>query len=98
MQQDIELHIDTLVIEGYSHLDALRLKEAIERELQQIIQEKGFSHMETELIGLPNMKLSITTLPSISMNTMGAQVAQTVHQGIHSALSLPAELQTHTTA
>lgn len=93
MHQDIELNIESLLIEGYSPLDALRLKEAIEWELTRILGEQGLGTTQTTLVDLADLSLDLPHAPSLSLNTTGGQIAQTLHQGIQSAMQQPAESQ-----
>ena len=93
MKQDIELNIETLLIEGYSPLDARRLKEAIEWELTRILGEQGLGNIKTTLVDLADLSLDLQHAPSLSLNTTGGQIAKTLHQGIQSAMQQPAETQ-----
>lgn len=93
MQQDIELNIESLLIEGYSPLDARRLKEAIERELTRILGEQGLANIKTALVDLPDLRLDVQHAPSLSLSTTGTQIAHTLMQGIQSAMQQPTQTQ-----
>ena len=79
---DLELHIQELVLEGFSPHDRYRIAQALERELSRLVTENGMpaawsaDKAQTSLDS-GAFKVSQNSTPE----SIGAQVAQTVYGG-----------------
>lgn len=91
MKQDIELHIETLSIEGYSKLDALRMKDAIERELTVLLRQPGWVRPENGALVIPDLTLGTLPTSGLSAVSTGAQIAKSIYKGIQSVSTIVAE-------
>ncbi len=83
MANNIELYIDKLVLHGFSPCDRYRIAEAVELELTRLFTEQGISpSMEKggELSRLDGGSFNVA--PNSKANTIGSQVAQSVHSNL----------------
>jgi hypothetical protein len=83
MRQKVELHIDELVLEGFSPEDRYRIGEALERELTRLFEERGVpgsltSEREIESINGGSFEAA----RGERAERVGAQVAGAVYGGM----------------
>ncbi|GAX60148.1 outer membrane protein/protective antigen OMA87 [Candidatus Scalindua japonica] len=82
--KNIELHIDKLVLHGFSPHDRYRIGEAVERQLTQMLTEQGMpaslSHggKYSHLYGG-----SFNIVQGSKAETIGSQVAQSVYKNMN---------------
>lgn len=80
----VEVFIEELVLHGFAPGDRHRLGAVVERELARLFGEQGVPPWLArggELAQLPGGSFTVT--PDIRAETVGAQVAQAVYQGLH---------------
>ena len=80
---NIELHVEELVLHGFSPADRLLIGQAVEHELARLIAERGASPSlarRGELAELDGG--SFETQPGSGVETIGAQVARAVYGGL----------------
>jgi len=87
---EINIDIEALVVEGFSHIEAYKIKQALETELTFLLQHHGPMNLGPEGIHLDQLKLGTIHLPSDQNTTrVGQRIAGAVFQQIHQ-LSIPA--------
>lgn len=77
----IELHIDELVLHGFNSSDRFRIGDAMERELHRLMAGKALpvlfaSHASIERLDAGQFMVA----PGARPQSIGAQLAQSVHQ------------------
>lgn len=83
MKPRIELHIEELVLEGFSPRDRHRIGEAVEAELTRLLEERGVpgsikSGGEIESINGGSFEVA----PGSRAEKVGSQVAKAVYGGL----------------
>ena len=79
MKQNIELHIDKLVLHGFSPGDRHRIGEAVERQLTRILAEQGIPSSLShggERSYLDGGKFN--AIPNAKAESIGSEVAKSV--------------------
>ncbi|GJQ57398.1 MAG: hypothetical protein D8M57_18975 [Candidatus Scalindua sp. AMX11] len=82
---NIELHIDNLVLHGFSPHDRHRIGAAVEHQLTQILAKQGITSFLSkggELSHLDGGTFDMA--PNTKPGTIGAQVAKSVYAGLKS--------------
>lgn len=79
----IVLHIDEILVNGFDHTDPQRVRQAVERELTQLITQKGLaesltSDSEFSHINGGNIRIE----QGHNSDTLGTRVAGNIYQGI----------------
>jgi hypothetical protein len=80
---NIELHVDELVLHGFSPADRYRIGEAVERELGRLFAERGAPSSlvrEAEIARLDGG--SFEASPDPGAEAIGVRLAQTVYGGL----------------
>lgn len=81
-EQNIELHIEELVLHGFSHGDSNRIAGAVERELARLIKEKGLpedvANGEIAKVDGGSFQMARGSKPE----TTGALIAKAVYGGM----------------
>lgn len=81
-KQNIELHIEELVLHGFSHGDSNRIAGAVEHELARLITEKGVpedvANGEIAKVDGGSFQLAQGLKPE----TAGARIAKAVYGGM----------------
>lgn len=80
--RSIELHIEKLVLHGFTPGDRYRIADAVERELARLFAEQGVPPalaQEAEVSRLDAGAFAIA--PGARVNAVGAQMAHTVYGG-----------------
>jgi hypothetical protein len=81
----IELHIDELVLRGFSQADRLAVGDAVERELSRLIAERGIAGIERHAPELDRIDAGrFQAEPGARVPGIGAQVAGALHRGLTS--------------
>jgi hypothetical protein len=87
--QNIELHIEELVLHGFAAKDRYAIGAAVQRELQRLFAEQGVPQplqplqppgQGCELVGLDGG--AFTLKPGAPAHTIGVQVARSVYGGL----------------
>jgi len=78
----IELHINELIMHGFAPEDRYRIGEAVEKELANLLTERGMPPQENglEIAGLNVGDISIAK--GARPEAIGAQVARAVYGGL----------------
>ena len=82
MKQKIDLHIEQLVLHGFSPGDRYRIGEAVELELARLITEQGVPsslRRDGELARMDGGTFNVS--PNSRAEVIGGQVAQSVYGG-----------------
>lgn len=78
----INLHIDTLVLDGFGQLDRTRLGAAVEAELARLFAEQGATSAERQGYTPRLDGGSFQAAPGTSADALGRQIAQAVYGGL----------------
>jgi hypothetical protein len=79
---NIELHIEKLMLHGFSPSDRHRIGEAVEVELTRLFTEQGISMTKGgEFARLDGGQFNVA--PNSNANTIGSQVAQSVYNSMN---------------
>ena len=82
MKQKVNLHIEKLVLHGFSPGDRYRIGEAVELELTRLITEQGIPSSLSQAGELARMNGgTFKVSPNSRAEVIGAQVAQSVYKG-----------------
>ncbi len=82
-KQNIELHIEELVLHGFSPGDRHRIAGAVERELAMLIKEKGAPQDLVNNGGIEKLNGgSFQVGQSSKPEATGAQIARAVYRGM----------------
>ncbi|MCP3137410.1 hypothetical protein [Pyxidicoccus xibeiensis] len=80
--QDIEIHIEELVLHGVDVADRHAVAEALQRELQTLVASEG---LQTLLASPERFEryspAPITVTPGMKSEQLGTQLARTLHGG-----------------
>jgi hypothetical protein len=80
---NIELHIEKLMLDGFSPSDRHRIGEAVELELTRLFTEQGISHSMSkggEFTHLDGGQFNVA--PNSKAGVIGSQVAQSVYKNM----------------
>lgn len=84
MEQNINLHIDELVLHGFEPGDRRRIGVAVESELTRLFTEQGIPPGFTGGIALPAIDAgAFQVTPHMKAGAIGQQVAQSVYAGFN---------------
>lgn len=82
MKQKIDLHIEELVLHGFSPGDRYRIGEAVELELTRLITEHGIPSSLSQGGELARMNGGTFNMsPNSRAEVIGARAAQSVYKG-----------------
>ena len=80
---NVELHIEELVLHGFSPADRYRIGEMVERELARLFAEEGVPVAFTSGLESPHLDAGAFHVAANSRaETIGAQVAEAVYGGL----------------
>jgi hypothetical protein len=86
----IELHIEELVLHGFSVNDRFRIGDAVERELSRLIKERGLKGLTNEHLNIERLDArAFQAAPGARPQSIGIQLAQAVHWQISSMQKRP---------
>lgn len=76
----LELHIEELVLHGFSHGDRLSIGDAIQQELSRLISEQGLPSVSMGPSSVAHLDAgSFQVAPGAKAQAIGAQLAQHLH-------------------
>jgi hypothetical protein len=80
----IELHIDELVLHGFTNQDRYAIEKAVQTELGRLLAAQGRRNMLDELSNdAAHVDAgTFNVAPKSSSATLGNQIGQTVHRGL----------------
>ena len=82
MKQNIELHIEELLLHGFDHVNRHRVGEAVKCELTRLLTERDVPSSLSRSGDFSTLDGGAFNLPSGSKpEAIGAQVAQSVYTG-----------------
>ncbi|HEX8237089.1 MAG TPA: hypothetical protein VF600_14115 [Abditibacteriaceae bacterium] len=83
MKPNIELHIEELVLHGFSPSDRIAIGMAVEHELARLFAERGVSSSLAQGGEMARLNAgAFQVAPGARSDTIGTQVAQSVHRGL----------------
>ena len=82
MKPNVELHIDHLILEGFSRNDAHYIGESVKIELQRLIMDRGLpasfnSHTMNKNLTTPPLTIKNSSPPE----QIGSQIAHSIYSG-----------------
>jgi hypothetical protein len=81
--QNIEVHIEELVLHGFAAKDRYAIGEAVQVELQRLFAEQGMPESPNAAYEVARLNGgAFTVKPGARAHTIGAQVAQAVYAGL----------------
>lgn len=83
MLQNIELHIEELVLHGFGNHNAYRIGSAIEQEITRLLQERGlpaafYSNSDVEHLNAGKFNMQ----PNAKAAMVGNNIANSVYKGL----------------
>ncbi len=79
-QHSVELHIEELVLNGFTHSDRYRIGEALEQELTRLLSEEGAPIAFTQAIDIANLNGGAIDLkPGSNPEAAGIQLARAIY-------------------
>ena len=83
MPKNIELHIEELVLHGFSPGDRYRIGEAVEQELTRLLADQGVPQSLAEVGEIASVDGgAFEVAPGARGDVVGAQVAKAVYGGL----------------
>lgn len=83
MKQNIEIHIEELVLHGFEHTDRFRIGTAVAGELTRLLTERGIPPSLSHNRELPRLDGGTFNLaPNTKPELFGTQVAQGIYGGL----------------
>ena len=83
MRENLELHIDELILHGFPQGDLHRIGSAVENELARLLEESGIPESLTTRGGAENIDAGAFEVSGNSMpDAVGSQVARAVYRGL----------------
>ncbi|MFP2930340.1 hypothetical protein ACLESO_35120 [Pyxidicoccus sp. 3LG] len=80
--QDIEIHIEELVLHGVDVADRHALAEALQRELQALVASEGIQTLMSDPDRFSRWSPGpLTVEPGMKSEQLGSQLARTLHGG-----------------
>jgi len=84
-QSSVELHIEELVLHGFSPSDRFAISDAVERELARLLADRGVStSLRSENATDEIRGATFNTAQNAKPPAIGRQIAQAVYQGFGS--------------
>lgn len=81
---NIQLHIDELILHGFSPADRSRIAEVIQTELARLFASKGVPRTLTQGGAVPVLDgAEFEFTPGMSAQAIGLQVAQSIYGGLN---------------
>jgi hypothetical protein len=90
MKPDIEIHIDELVLQGFSTRDFTAIGQAVESELTRLFSEQGALHSISspkKYVRIDAGEFAISS--GAKSHAVGNNIAASVFKGIKNSRSLP---------
>lgn len=79
--KNIELHIEDLVLRGFSALDREAISESVEKELTRLIETRGLNAREISIDAIDAGRFKIA--PGARPQTTGAQIARSIYGSLN---------------
>jgi hypothetical protein len=80
---NVELHVEELVLHGFSPADRYRIGETVERELARLFAEEGVPASLAESLDAGHLDAGVFHVaPDSGAEAIGARVAQAVYGGL----------------
>jgi hypothetical protein len=81
MTQDLELHVETLVVDGVSQADAVGMGQAFQRALELLLQRSNASLVLNDGRAIaPVLDASVSLSATSRSGDLGTAVARAVHE------------------
>jgi hypothetical protein len=81
----LELHIEELVLTGFSSADRFHIADAVERELARVLAEKGIPGLDGDSIAFESLDAGkFKVAPGARAHVIGKQAAQAIHRQLSS--------------
>jgi hypothetical protein len=81
----LELHIEELVLTGFSSADRFHIADSVERELARLLVESGIPGLEESSVALEGLDAGkFKVAPGARAHVIGRQAAQAVHRQLSS--------------
>lgn len=81
---EINIDIEALVVEGFSHFEVYKIKQALETELNFLLRHHGTLNLATENIQLDELRLgTINLMPGQNTARVGQRIAGAIFQQLH---------------
>lgn len=81
---NIEIEIEALVVEGFSHLEAYKIKQALETELNFLLRHHGESNLTTKDIQLKELRVgTINVQQGQNTTRVGQRIAGAIFQQLY---------------
>ena len=85
MAQDIELHIEQLVLHGFAGYNKYQIAQAVEQEITRLLQEGGFSGAHGQNINPEGFSAGTFTIqPDAKAEVIGKNIANSVYKPLQS--------------
>lgn len=82
-QRPVEIHIEELLLEGFSHGDRHRIAEAVQGELHRLVSENPSQFAEAEGRNIDQLDAgSFHYAQTMKPETIGQNVARSIHKGL----------------
>ena len=82
---NLKLEIEELVLDGFSHLDPDAFSQALHRELQRLVDERGLrGGPNAAEITIPDATVEIASSPAPDVDTAATTVARQLYHTVHS--------------
>jgi hypothetical protein len=83
MPQNIELHIEELVLHGFGNHNAYQIGSAIEQEITRLLQERGlpagfYGNIDVEHLNAGKFSMQ----PEAKARSVGSNIAHSVYKGL----------------
>jgi hypothetical protein len=92
----VELHIDELVLHGFTRADRFAVRDAIERELMRVIAERGVPGTIASPVTIERLDAGgFTAKADAKPQAIGGQTAAALYRGLSSPLSREQRGSTH---
>ncbi len=84
MKQDIELHIEELVLHGFAGYNKYQLAQAVELEITRLLQERGLpSVVHSRGLSVDRLNAgSFSVQPDTKASSVGNNIANSVYKGL----------------
>jgi hypothetical protein len=88
MKPDIELHIEELVLHGFSNYNKYQIGQAVEREISRLLQEQGLPGTLSRHINFEHIDAGTFTLrPDSKAEIVGNNIANSVFKPLQNEKS-----------
>lgn len=83
MKPNIELHIEELVLHGFSTRDGYRIRDAVQLEITRLLQEQGLPPAFSVEANMGNLNAgNLNILPNTKAEVVGNDIANSIYKGL----------------